>query len=120
MVESMNKSGVRATAGSWVWAPAGPDGQKCPDYFLKMSLEECLELTESNIKAFHGAAGGRINAFFGIVVNIDVYVAGCHQTGTGSKNHRHQRQHNGSEHDDTENNLNTHDSTLPLQLHAGK
>ena len=65
-------------------------------------------------------AGGRINAFFGIVVNIDVYVTGCHQTGTGSKNHRHQRQHNGSEHDDTENNLNTHDSTLPLQLHAGK
>ena len=28
-----------------------------------MSLKECLELTENNIKSFHGAANGRIKIF---------------------------------------------------------
>jgi 5-methylthioadenosine/S-adenosylhomocysteine deaminase len=63
IVKSIEKSGIRATTGSWVWDHAGPDGQKCPKYFLKMSLKECLELTENNIKSFHGAANGRIKIF---------------------------------------------------------
>ena len=63
IVKSIEKSGIRATTGSWVWDHAGPDGQKCPDYFLKMSLKECVELTESNIKTFNGAANGRIKIF---------------------------------------------------------
>jgi 5-methylthioadenosine/S-adenosylhomocysteine deaminase len=63
VVKSIEKSGIRATTGSWVWDHAGPDGQKCPEYFLKMNLKECLELTDNNIKSFHGAAGGRIKIF---------------------------------------------------------
>ena len=66
------------------------------------------------------AASRSIDAFFCITIDIDMYITGSHQTRAGSKNHRHQRQHDGGEHDDTENNLNTHDSTPPLQLHAGK
>jgi cytosine/adenosine deaminase-related metal-dependent hydrolase len=63
IVKSIEQSGIRATTGSWVWDHAGPDGQKCPDYFLKMSLKECLDLTESNIKTYNGAANGRIKIF---------------------------------------------------------
>jgi cytosine/adenosine deaminase-related metal-dependent hydrolase len=63
IVKSIDKSGIRATTGSWVWDHGGPDGHKCPEYFLKMSLKECLELTENNIKSFHNAANGRIKIF---------------------------------------------------------
>jgi 5-methylthioadenosine/S-adenosylhomocysteine deaminase len=63
IVKSIEQSGIRASTGSWVWDHGGPDGQKCPDYFLKMSLKECLELTESNIRTFNGAADGRIKIF---------------------------------------------------------
>jgi cytosine/adenosine deaminase-related metal-dependent hydrolase len=63
IVRSIEKSGIRATTGSWVWDHAGPDGQKCPEYFLKMGLNECLALTENNIKAFNGAADGRVKIF---------------------------------------------------------
>jgi 5-methylthioadenosine/S-adenosylhomocysteine deaminase len=63
IVKSIEKSGIRATTGSWVWDHAGPDGQKCPEYFLKMSLKECIDLTENNIKTFNGAANGRIKIF---------------------------------------------------------
>ena len=62
-IKAIDKSGIRATTGSWVWDQAGPDGQKCPDYFLKMTLQECLDLTENNIKSFHGEAGGRVKIF---------------------------------------------------------
>ena len=54
---------MRATTGSWVWDHAGPDGHKCPEYFKKMTLQQALELTESNIKAFDGIAEGRIKCF---------------------------------------------------------
>ena len=63
VVKSIESAGMRATTGSWVWDHGGPDGQKCPEYFLKMSLKECLDLTESNIKSFNGAANGRIKIF---------------------------------------------------------
>lgn len=63
VVDSVEKAGLRATTGSWVWDHGGPDGHKCPEYFLKMSLDECLKLTESNIKTFHGKANGRIKVF---------------------------------------------------------
>jgi len=62
-IKAIEETGMRATTGSWVWDHGGPDGQKCPDYFLKMSLQECLDLTESNIKSFHGAGDGRIKIF---------------------------------------------------------
>lgn len=62
-LKAIEETGMRATTGSWVWDQAGPDGQKCPDYFLKMNLKECLDLTESNIRSFHGAANGRIKIF---------------------------------------------------------
>ena len=54
---------MRATTGSWVWDHAGPDGHKCPEYFKKMTLQQALDLTESNIKAFDGIAEGRIKCF---------------------------------------------------------
>ena len=54
---------MRATTGSWVWDHAGPDGHKCPEYFKKMTLQQCLDLTESNIKSFDGIADGRIKCF---------------------------------------------------------
>ncbi len=63
IVKSIDKSGIRASTGSWVWDHGGPDGHKCPEYFLKMSLKECLDLTENNIKSFHNAANGRIKIF---------------------------------------------------------
>ena len=63
VVKSIENSGMRASTGSWVWDHGGPDGQKCPEYFLKMNLKECLDLTENNIKSFNGAANGRIKIF---------------------------------------------------------
>ena len=55
---------MRATTGSWVWDHAGPDGHKCPEYFKKMTLKQCLDLTESNIKASRRLmAEGRIKCF---------------------------------------------------------
>ena len=63
VVKSIENSGMRASTGSWVWDHGGPDGQKCPEYFLKMNLKECLDLTENNITSFNGAANGRIKIF---------------------------------------------------------
>ncbi len=62
-VKAIAETGMRATTGSWVWDHAGPDGHKCPEYFKKMTLKQCLELTESNIKSFDGMAEGRIKCF---------------------------------------------------------
>ena len=62
-IKAIEEVGMRATTGSWVWDHAGPDGHKCPEYFKKMTLKQCLELTESNIKAFDGMAEGRIKCF---------------------------------------------------------
>lgn len=62
-LKAIEETGMRATTGSWVWDHGGPDGQKCPDYFLKMTLKECLDLTEHNIRSYDGAAGGRIKIF---------------------------------------------------------
>ena len=62
-LKAIEESGIRAATGSWVWDHGGPDGQKCPEYFLKMSLQEALDLTESNIKSFQGAADGRVKIF---------------------------------------------------------
>ena len=62
-VKAIEEVGMRATTGSWVWDHAGPDGHKCPEYFKKMKLKQCLDLTESNIKAFDGMAEGRIKCF---------------------------------------------------------
>ena len=54
---------MRATTGSWVWDHNGPDGRKCPDYFLPMTFDEALDITESNIKAWDRSADGRIRVF---------------------------------------------------------
>ncbi len=62
-IKAIEEVGMRATTGSWVWDHAGPDGHKCPEYFKKMTLKQCLELTESNIKSFDGMADGRIKCF---------------------------------------------------------
>ncbi len=62
-VKAIEETGMRATTGSWVWDHAGPDGHKCPEYFKKMTLQQALDLTESNIKSFDGMAGGRIKCF---------------------------------------------------------
>lgn len=62
-LKSIEETGMRATTGSWVWDQEGPDGQKCPDNFLKMDLKECLEKTEHNIETHNGAADGRVKIF---------------------------------------------------------
>jgi cytosine/adenosine deaminase-related metal-dependent hydrolase len=62
-LQAIGESGLRATTGSWVWDHGGPDGHKCPPFFLKMSLEECLRLTESNIRQYQGAYEGRVKIF---------------------------------------------------------
>ena len=62
-IKAIEETGMRATTGSWVWDHAGPDGHKCPDYFKKMTLQQWLDLTERNIKAFDGLADGRIKCF---------------------------------------------------------
>ncbi|HEY1363501.1 MAG TPA: amidohydrolase [Xanthobacteraceae bacterium] len=62
-IKAIAETGMRATTGSWVWDHAGPDGHKCPDYFKRMTLDQALALTESNIKAFDGMADGRIKCF---------------------------------------------------------
>ena len=46
-----------------MWDHDGPDGQKCPDYFLPMTLDEALEITESNIRSWDRSADGRIRVF---------------------------------------------------------
>ncbi len=62
-IKAIEETGMRATTGSWVWDHAGPDGHKCPEYFKKMTLQQALDLTESNIKSFDGIADGRIKCF---------------------------------------------------------
>ena len=62
-LKAIEESGIRATTGSWVWDHAGPDGHKCPDYFLKMSLKEALDITDHNLKTYQGAADGRVKVF---------------------------------------------------------
>ena len=62
-LKAIEETGMRATTGSWVWDHNGPDGQKCPDYFLPMTLDEALEITESNIKSWDRSADGRIRVF---------------------------------------------------------
>jgi 5-methylthioadenosine/S-adenosylhomocysteine deaminase len=62
-VKAIEEVGMRATTGSWVWDHAGPDGHKCPEDFKKMTLRQCLDLTERNIKSYHGIADGRIKCF---------------------------------------------------------
>ncbi len=62
-IKAIEESGMSATTGSWVWDHAGPDGHKCPEYFKKMTLQQALDLTESNIKAYDGVADGRIKCF---------------------------------------------------------
>lgn len=62
-LKAIEETGMRATAGSWVWDHDGPDGQKCPDYFLPMTLKEALALTEHNIKTYDRSGDGRIRVF---------------------------------------------------------
>ena len=56
-IKAIEEAGMRATTGSWVWDHAGPDGHKCPEYFKKMTLQQWLDLTESNIKAYRRHRG---------------------------------------------------------------
>ena len=62
-LRAIEETGMRATTGSWVWDHGGPDGQKCPDYFLPMTLDEALRLTEDNIRTYDRSAGGRIRVY---------------------------------------------------------
>ena len=62
-LKAIEETGMRATTGSWIWDHNGPDGQKCPDYFLPMTLDEALDITESNIKTWDRCADGRIRVF---------------------------------------------------------
>lgn len=62
-LKAIEETGMRATTGSWVWDHNGPDGQKCPDYFLPMTLDEAMDLSENNIKTYDRSADGRIRVF---------------------------------------------------------
>src|SRR5260370_27430780 len=62
-IKAIEETGMRATTGSWVWDHGGPHGHKCPDYFKKMTLQECLDLTEKNIKAYDCLPDRRIKCF---------------------------------------------------------
>jgi cytosine/adenosine deaminase-related metal-dependent hydrolase len=61
-VRGVEKAGLRAVIGPWNWDQAGPGGDKCPDYFLKLTTAEALAHAESSVRDFNGAAGGRVRA----------------------------------------------------------
>jgi len=60
VVRALDETGMRCTMGPWAWDQGGPNAGQCPDYFHKMSTEECLRHLEESFHRVDGQAGGRI------------------------------------------------------------
>jgi 5-methylthioadenosine/S-adenosylhomocysteine deaminase len=60
VVEAIDQVGIRASMGHWGWDQAGPNSAQCPEYFLKVTADECLEIQRETYAKVHGAAGGRL------------------------------------------------------------
>lgn len=60
VVSAIDEIGIRCSTGHWAWDQRGPNSAQCPDYFHRMSTEQCLDLLRETFHAVHGAASGRI------------------------------------------------------------
>lgn len=60
VIRAVEKAGMRATTGLWIWDHLGPDAVKCPPDFLPLKTDEALRMMEDAIVRYDGALDGRV------------------------------------------------------------